>query len=863
MFPYPSGALHMGHVRVYTISDCIARYHRMRGYAVVHPMGWDAFGLPAENAALQRGIPPAEWTARNIASMRRQLDSLSLSFDWSTRTVTTCSPSYYQHTQRLFLRLLHAGLVYRAHAYVNWDPVDHTVLANEQVDQTGRSWRSGAVVERRRLMQWWVRISEYREELLRGVDEGLPDWPAQVKQMQKHWIGRSEGHHVSFTLGPSSPSLASISSHLPAPAPPPLTVFTTRIDTIYGVTYLVVAPEHPLIDHSLTHHLLPPHHHSAVTDYRRRVGGMTDVQRRSNEGGKGGVWSGLTATHPLTGEQLKVMISEYVLPDYGTGAVMGVPAHDARDHAFAQLHSLPIIPVVAPPPSLSPNPSDVYTGDGLLVNSGPFTGQPNTSATPHILSLLSSAAHPATDYRLKDWLVSRQRYWGTPIPIIHCPSCGPTPVPDADLPVVLPPLDFTGLTGGNPLASPAARTWREVPCPRCGGQGERETDTLDTFVDSSWYFLRYLSPTSSLPFDPTEVAPYMPVHVYVGGIEHAILHLLYARFFTHFLHRQGLLPHPEPFRRLVTQGMVQGMTYKHPVTGQFISPSRVQRDAAGAYVQDEGQRVPLDVVWEKMSKSKMNGVEPASVIDRYGADTVRLFTLFKAPPEKSLNWDEEAIQGQVRWLNRMHALLTAHTSALPTSPPSSPFSPPSPPPLPSAALRVLRQAIPSTVSFVTSALSSHTFNVAIAQLMKLTNNLTDTARQHPQVVGSAVMQEGLEVLALMLAPMAPHFAAEMWEGLKASRTAERTEQEGDVHSQQWPGGEEDETGGKVGVVVMVNGKRLCVVEADEALLSDQGRVESLVRERAEVQSALQGATPHRVVYAHQREKGTAIVNFIV
>ena len=856
MFPYPSGALHMGHVRVYVISDCLARFGRMRGLAVVHPMGWDAFGLPAENAALQHGIAPSVWTQRNIASMRAQLDSLSLSFDWQ-RSVTTCEPSYYAHTQRLFLWLLEDGLVYRKEAFVNWDPVDRTVLANEQVDAQGRSWRSGAVVERRRLRQWWVAIGRYRDALLSGLDE-LDGWPAQVKQMQRNWIGRSEGHHVIFHVDVPHPSSSS---------PPSLTVFTTRLDTVYGVTYLVVAPEHDLIDRALEHSWIAPEQRAVVDEYRRKVGSLTDVQRKSHDS-KDGVWSGLYAVHPLTRAPLRVMISEYVLPDYGTGAVMGVPAHDARDHAFARLYSLPVISVVeaaagSASTAASPGDSDaaaVYTGDGRLINSGPFTGQHNIDAVPAILALLasSSSACPATDYRLKDWLVSRQRYWGTPIPIIHCASCGAVPVPAAQLPVVLPTLDFTGLQGGNPLAGDAARAWREVACPKCGAPAQRETDTLDTFVDSSWYFLRYLSPGCPEPFDPQEAARYLPVHVYVGGIEHAILHLLYARFFTHFLHRRGLLPHREPFRALLTQGMVQGLTYKHPVTGQFIAPSLVTKDGDGAHVVEDGQRVALDVVWEKMSKSKHNGVEPASVITRYGADTVRLFVLFKAPPEKSLNWDEDAIQGQVRWLNRIQALTAQHTAAL-ASAPAVPLHPLSP------SLVALRAATRSAVAQVTYMVEAHTFNVAIALLMKLTNTLQEHARAHPADVASAAFHDAMRAVTRMLAPMAPHYAAEMWEALGEGRG----ERGWGVHGEAWPEmGKEAEAAwlgqGEAGVSlsVMLNGKKLCGMELEQAMMGDQSAVESRVLQSAEVKVALQGRAPRRVVFVHQKAKATALLNLV-
>ena len=655
-------------------------------------------------------------------------------------------------------------------------------------------------------------------------------------------------------------------------------MFTTRVDTLYGVTYIVLAPEHELIDRALQDGRIAGERAAAVADYRKLAGSRTDVQRRTGND-KSGVWSGLHAQHPLTGARLPVFLSEYVLAEYGTGAVMGVPAHDERDFAFATQLQLPIVPVVQPqqtaaaasssPPDDSAAPSLPYTGDGLLINSGPFTSTPNTAASSAIVALLSSlgagAAH--TDYRLRDWLVSRQRYWGTPIPIIHCPQCGAVPVPESQLPVLLPELDFALVKGGSPLKGEEARAWRECACPSCGGRAERETDTLDTFVDSSWYFLRYLSPDcASFPFEPAAVAPYLPVSVYVGGVEHAILHLLYARFMTRFLYHQGLLPEPEPFRSLLTQGMVQGRTFRHPVSGAFVAPELAEEQDGEYWTQDaDGSRQRLEVLWEKMSKSKRNGVEPDSCIARYGADTVRLFVLFKAPPEKALDWDERAIAGQSRWMGRLQALLNTHAAAMQGRPPL---------PLPAAqtppSLLKLRQETEATVREVTAQLQLHIFNVALALLMKHSNTLAAFAAQQPALVSSSVFHSSVAVLARLLAPFAPHFAAEMWTRLKEAtgevRDSASWQPEWDVHQTAWPelaDEQAEEAGRQVEVSVVVGGRRVgSVLLADGLLDGDKAGVEAAVREDAAVGRALLGKQVSRVMVKRIKEKGV-LVSFVV
>ena len=851
----------MGHVRVYSISDCIARYRRMRGDDVVHPMGWDAFGLPAENAAIERHIPPDVWTERNIRAMKEQLRPLALSFDWH-RELATCSPDYYRHTQRLFVDLFNAGLAYQKDATVNWDPVDHTVLANEQVDSQGRSWRSGAKVERRQLRQWFIRLTAYADELLEGLD-GLEGWSDNVKSMQRNWIGRSEGANVTFTvLLESKPSAT-------------LEVFTTRLDTLHGVSFICVAPEHSILSAAN----VPQSEWAAVQLYKQRASQLSDAERSE---GKDGVWSGLWAVNPIDDQHVKVMVGAYVLMEYGKGAVMGVPAHDTRDFSFAQQHQLPIVQVIAPTRSdHNTTSTDLpYTHKGLLVNSGSHTGLSSPVAAAAILSSLSSRsfASVASSYRLRDWLVSRQRYWGTPIPMIHCRSCGAVPVPAEQLPVVLPALSQLVGRGGSPLRSEECRQWREVACPNCGEPAERDTDTLDTFVDSSWYFLRYLSPSSSEPFEPSAVARFLPVSLYVGGVEHAILHLLYARFFTRFLFHRGLLPSPEPFAALLTQGIVQGRTFKQPTTGQFLHPDTVsERDGRHFARDDSGCESAVDVVWEKMSKSKHNGVEPAAAIDRYGADTVRLYILFKAPPEKALDWDERTISGQTRWLNRLHALTLQHCTAVDSD--SSlqrkwDGGSPTDESAESAAVGELQREVSAAVREVSRQLDSRLLNVALALLMKLTNSLTTVANATPTILRTAAFHDSMRTLARLLAPFAPHLASEMWWQLVNVAAAPQhysQSSHGDVHQQPWPLVDASHSSAThavagaaaVSVNVLLNGRRLCVAAVPLAVLSDDAALHTHASGLSEVQSALSGRDVQRVIVRRAPDKGSALINYVV
>ncbi|MGB5632051.1 MAG: leucine--tRNA ligase, partial [Waterburya sp.] len=724
MFPYPSGNLHMGHVRNYVITDVIARLKRMQGYRVLHPMGWDAFGLPAENAAIDRGIPPAKWTFQNIAQMREQLKQLGLSIDWE-REVATCSPDYYKWTQWLFLQFLDAGLAYQKEAAVNWDPIDQTVLANEQVDNEGRSWRSGAIVERKLLKQWFFKITDYGEKLLQDLDQ-LEGWPERVKTMQANWIGKSVGAYLEFPVVGRDDKIA---------------VFTTRPDTVYGVTYVVLAPEHPL-----TPEVTTAEQKAAVEAFIEEIKGESEIERTAEDKPKRGILTGGKAINPFNGEQVPILIADYVLYEYGTGAVMGVPAHDVRDFKFATEKGLPIKTVIVSEGQSADEPlASAYTEPGTIVNSEQFEGVPSVEGKAKIIEYAEQQGYGKAriQYRLRDWLISRQRYWGCPIPVIHCDDCGTVPVPDKDLPVELPESVELSGRGGSPLAQ--LDSWINVDCPCCGKAAKRETDTMDTFIDSSWYFLRYSdAQNTDIAFAEDKVNNWMPVDQYVGGIEHAILHLLYSRFFTKVLRDRGLLNFDEPFKRLLTQGMVQGLTYKNPKTNKYIPSADVNRDQP----VDPETGDKLDVFFEKMSKSKYNGVAPEDVISQYGVDTARMFAMFKAPPEKDLEWDDADVEGQFRFLNRVWSLVTSYEPAKVTESSGELTK----------AEKDLRRAIHTAIKEITEDLTGdYQFNTAVSELMKLSNALKD-AKCHK----SAVYQEGIQTLVLLLAPFAPHISEELW-----------------------------------------------------------------------------------------------------
>jgi leucyl-tRNA synthetase len=834
MFPYPSGNLHMGHVRNYVITDVIARVQRMRGCQVLHPMGWDAFGLPAENAAIERGVDPGAWTDRNIASMRAQLQRLGLSIDWS-REVATCHSDYYRWTQWLFLELLKAGLAYQKEATVNWDPVDQTVLANEQVDSEGRSWRSGALVQKRKLRQWFLKITAYADQLLDDLPS-LQGWPERVRTMQANWIGRSSGAELTFQVVDADGNNTDCS----------ITVFTTRPDTIYGASYVVLAPEHPLVLQLTTDEQAI--HVEAFCDLVSR---QSEQERTADDQPKRGVPIGARVLNPANGELIPLWIADYVLADYGTGAVMGVPAHDQRDFVFARQYELPVRQVIIPQGSDEhAYEGGAWTEPGVLIHSGRFDGQPSGEAKAAITAAAEQEGwgQARTTYRLRDWLISRQRYWGCPIPVIHCESCGVVPVPSEQLPVELPRVVAFSGKGGSPLAQ--LESWWRVDCPCCGQPARRETDTMDTFMCSSWYFLRYSDPhNTSLPFSREAVDAWLPVDQYVGGIEHAILHLLYSRFFTKVLRDRGLLGFDEPFARLLTQGMVQGITYKNPKSGKYIAPADV---ADPTDPRDPSSGEPLEVFYEKMSKSKHNGVDPAVVIDRYGADTARMFILFKAPPEKDLEWDDADVEGQFRFLQRLWRLVEgAVTRGLSLETPASgpeAFDNSSAtssrirdalvldPASLSPADRELRRAVHTAIAAVSDDLEGDLqFNTAVAELMKLSNAMGE----HLAVASEPVAQEALRSLLLLLAPFAPHLAEELWSQLGAAG-------DGSIHRQGWPVADPAAlVRDTIPLVIQVKGKvrGSLDVPAD----ADKATLEKLALESEIAAKWLEGKAPSRVI----------------
>lgn len=731
MFPYPSGLLHMGHVRNYTLGDVVARYKMATGFKVIHPMGWDAFGLPAENAAITKGIHPAESTYGNIAAMKEQFASLGLSLDWS-REFATCDPSYYRHQQAMFLDFLEAGLAYRKESSVNWDPVDHTVLANEQVVD-GRGWRSGAVVERRKLAQWFFRVTEFADELLEALN-GLDRWPDKVRTMQERWIGRSEGARVRFAIDGRDE---------------PLEVFTTRPDTLFGASFMAIAPDHPLsTELAETNAELQ----TFIADCAKTGTSEEAIEQAE----KLGFDTGLACINPLIPDQrLPIYVANFVLMDYGTGAIFGCPGHDQRDLDFARKYGRPVTPVVLPPdedPETFEIGDEAYVGEGTIFNSEFLDGLDITAAKRTVIRHLEEmgVGEGRITFRLRDWGVSRQRYWGCPIPIIKCPSCDTVPVPRDQLPVTLPEDIELGKVG-NPLDRHP--TWKLVTCPTCGGAAERETDTLDTFVDSSWYFLRFCSPGSDQPFDRAAVDRWMPVDQYIGGVEHAVLHLLYSRFFCRALKRCGQLDIEEPFAGLFTQGMVCHKTFQD-ADGRWLNPNEVEQASDGTFHTIEGGRAVRIGRSEKMSKSKLNVVDPGPTIDAYGADAARLFMLSDSPPERDLEWTEAGIDGAWRYLNRLWRLFEAGAPAGADGPGASPLS---------DEAAELKRAVHKTVHAVTDEIEKFHFNKAVALIRELSNRLESVDQADPAL--APVMREALEVLVKLLGPMVPHLAEELWQRL--------------------------------------------------------------------------------------------------
>jgi leucyl-tRNA synthetase len=761
MLPYPSGQLHMGHVRNYTLGDVLARFKRAMGYNVMHPMGWDAFGLPAENAAMKKKVHPKQWTLANITEMKRTMQQFGWSYDWS-KEVTTCLPEYYGHQQALFLDLAARGLVYRKETLVNWDPIDQTVLANEQVVD-GKGWRSGAPVERRKMAQWNMKITAYADELLADLSK-LPNWPDRVRTMQENWIGKSQGLQFGFEVNGWDQKLD---------------VFTTRPDTIFGATFCAVAPEHPLAQ-------LAAQNDDKARSFVAEASALGTAQETIDKAEKKGYRIPFTAKHPFTGEALPIYIANFVLMAYGTGALMAVPAHDERDHAFALKYKLPIIEVVhADGQNVQKAP---YTGDGTLINSQFLNGLSKDEAVKAVIAKaeLEGWGQGVTQWRLRDWGISRQRYWGCPIPFIHCEKCGVVPVPREQLPVELPEdVDITG--AGNPLERHP--TWKHTTCPTCQGKATRETDTMDTFADSSWYFMRYLCPQAAVPLDKKALNYWMPknggVDQYIGGVEHAVLHLLYARFFTKALRDAGHVECTEPFSALLTQGMVIGNTYQ-TAAGEYIYPSQVEwKDADGskrAFHKTTGEELTVQSA-EKISKSKNNGDAPDALVERYGADTLRLYMLFTAPPERDLEWSEAAIEGSWRFLNRVWGL-AQRAAALPTATVS----------VEGAAAKALARKIHQTIRKVTDDIERFQYNTMVAACMELANALTpEVEAAHP-----ALFRFGAETLLQLLNPAAPHITEELWQ--RFGHTAP-------LYAAKWPAySEELAAADEITLVVQVDGK---------------------------------------------------------
>jgi leucyl-tRNA synthetase len=819
MFPYPSGKLHMGHVRNYTIGDVIARYQRMQGKNVLQPMGWDAFGMPAENAAMKNKVAPAKWTYENIDYMKTQLKSLGLAIDW-TREVTTCKPDYYRWEQWLFTKLFEKGVIYRKNGTVNWDPVDQTVLANEQVID-GRGWRSGALIEKREIPMYYFKITAYAEELLSSLDE-LDGWPEQVKTMQRNWIGKSFGADIVFDYDVASVGCEG-----------QLKVYSTRPDTLMGATYVAVAGEHPLAQRAAAKN---PEIAAFIAECK--AGSVAEADMATME--KKGVATGQFVIHPLTGDKLPVFVANYVLWGYGEGAVMAVPAHDERDFEFAHKYDLPIKQVyAAADKAYDASQWQDWYGDkaGLTtVNSAKYDAKDFTAAFDAIVADLEASAHGArkTQFRLRDWGISRQRYWGCPIPIIHCDACGDVPVPEDQLPVVLPE-DVVPDGAGSPLAR--MPEFYSCTCPKCGAAAKRETDTMDTFVESSWYYARYASPqyTGGM-VDPQAANHWLPVDQYIGGIEHAILHLLYARFFHKLMRDEGLVSSNEPFKNLLTQGMVVAETYYRTLDNggkDWFNPADVEleRDAKAkvisAKLKSDGLPVEIGGT-EKMSKSKNNGVDPQAMIDAYGADTCRLFMMFASPPDMSLEWSDSGVEGANRFLRRVWRMAHSHVSGgLPSALGKHALS---------DEQKAVRRAIHLAIKQASSDIGlHHKFNTAIAQVMTLMNVLEKAPSE--TTLDRSLMQEGLQTVALLLAPITPHISHEIWRSLGHN---------GAIIDAQWP--QVDESAlvqDSLTLVIQVNGKLRGQIEVPASASREE--VEAAARANENVLRFTEGVTIRKVI----------------
>ncbi len=819
MFPYPSGRIHMGHVRNYALGDLVARYKMAKGFNVLHPMGWDAFGLPAENAAIQAGMHPAKWTYENIRTMKGQLKSMGLSYDW-TRELATCDPEYYQHEQKMFLDFLAKGLAYRKEGWVNWDPVDQTVLANEQVID-GRGWRSGAVVERRKLSHWFFRITNYADDLLQSL-KTLDKWPDRVRLMQENWIGKSEGAYIEFDVEGQKDRR--------------IEVFTTRPDTIFGMSFLALSPNHPLTDELAKR---DPKLAAFVVECNRI--GTSEAALETAE--KIGYDTGLRVAHPfIAGKTHPVWVANFVLMEYGTGAIFGCPGHDQRDLDFARKYGLPVIPVICPPdadPKTFALGDEAYLGDGVAINSDFLDGLGVEEAKRAAIASIERGGRGkrAIQYRLRDWGASRQRYWGAPVPVIHCDSCGIVPVPEKDLPVRLPD-DATFDKPGNPLEHHP--TWKHVDCPKCGKKARRDTDTLDTFIDSSWYFARFASPRSDEAFEREAADYWLPVDQYIGGIEHAILHLLYSRFFMRALTDCGYLDLAEPFAALQTQGMVVHETYRAP-DGSWVTPAEIEKSPDGrAKRTADGAPVEIGRI-EKMSKSKKNVVDPENIIGNYGADTARLFMLSDSPPDRDLEWTDAGVEGAWRYLNRLYRMAAEPPLPLPPKGAAIPndFGP--------KALAA-RKATHRTIVGVGEDIERFHFNKAVARIRELTNAL-DALKDAGDEPGAAwAYREGVETVVRLIGTMTPHLAEEMWEILGHKEILAKT---------AWPEAYlpltvED----TVKVAVQVNGKLRGTIELARGAVKSEAEKTALALPG--VIAALNGKTPKRVIVVPDR-----IVNIVV
>lgn len=836
MFPYPSGRIHMGHVRNYAMGDVVARYKRARGYNVLHPMGWDAFGMPAENAAMERGVHPASWTYQNIGSMKAQLKAMGLSLDWS-REFATCDVEYYQQQQHLFLDFLEKGLVYRKQSKVNWDPVDNTVLANEQVID-GRGWRSGALVEQRELTQWFFKITDFSQDLLDALDT-LDQWPEKVRLMQKNWIGRSEGLTVRWEIVPET-----------APAgETEVTVYTTRPDTLFGASFLAIAADHPLAKEMAGKNA----DIEAFCEECRRAGTSLAALETAE---KKGMDTGIRVKHPLDSSwELPVYVANFVLMDYGTGAIFGCPSGDQRDLDFAHKYGLPVVPVVMPKDgdAASFTVGDVaYDGEGVMINSRFLDGKSTDEAFQVVADRLSSTllgnapqGERKVNFRLRDWGISRQRYWGCPIPVIHCDDCGVIPVPKKDLPVKLP-QDVTFDQPGNPLDRHP--TWRHVSCPQCGKDARRETDTMDTFVDSSWYFTRFTAPWEKQPTDPAAANRWLPVDQYIGGIEHAILHLLYSRFFTRAMRETGHVDVKEPFKGLFTQGMVVHETYSRG-TGmhrEWISPADIRIEEIdgkrSAYLLDGGEEIAIGSI-EKMSKSKKNVVDPDDIIASYGADTARFFVLSDSPPDRDVIWSEAGVEGAHRFTQRLWRLISEASEAL---------SAVEPKPAKEGEALAISQLAHKTLKAVQNDYDRLWFNKAVARIYELVNALagplTKVASGEGDLAYWAAIRNAAEILVQLVAPMTPHLAEECWMTLGNKNL---------IAHAAWPDYDESlVVENDVILPVQINGKKRAELTISRD--ADQNTVTEAVLELDAVKNVLNGQAPKKIIVVPQR-----IVNIVV